>query len=63
MIGVKVHGDSNELHDILINPIDYIVKQNDEAILICNDQNCADSIFMEGPLRADIIQHFQTGTA
>jgi len=58
LIGVKVHGDANELHDILINPIDYVIKTTDDAIVICDDQNTADSFFMDGSMRAEVVNHF-----
>ena len=35
MIGVKTHGNDNDTHSILMNPINYIIKSNDEAIIIC----------------------------
>lgn len=37
MVGVKTNGNSNDMQGILMNPIDYIIKSNDEAIIICAD--------------------------
>ena len=54
---MKVRGKSNDLSDILINPIDYQVKENDEAIIICDDQNNADNLFSDGLMRASVLTH------
>jgi hypothetical protein len=62
MIGVKVRGRSNDLSDILINPINYVVKENDEAIIICDDQSNADNLFSDGLMRTKVLTHLSRQT-
>ena len=62
LIGVRSlsNPDTNEIgyHDILMNPINYVIRQSDEAIIISRNQESANIICQDGPTGVTIQQYY-----